>query len=448
MTDSSGGELFPREELTEEVGRALRQQDLRSTWFPWAVGVGVTLLALGSPTERLWGSMQLVTTSAEGGRGISGLSALLSLLGPSLGTERAALLVAALCGGLIVPATHALLRCVGFVAPVARAGTLLAAATPLVLLGATTATEMAPSILGATILAAQLFRLRPGMGVRAHWRVTLALFLAVLLDPANLLLLPAAAAALTRIGSGRGIPASARGVALVAVFAWITWLLLGAGADPGGQALDQLLASLLAGAEGPRPSHLLGWLVWLPPALGVTALGWLTLVRGRRAPEEAAPPRWVLAWGIAALAPLLGGSPEVWPAMGMLVPLGIVGLADHLVRMEQEDAARKRTIILLLSQVVLAAACLVGLRVSDPELAWREHARLQLQPGDLVVTADTSHTYLLRHRFGLEVVRPDEDGLTALLERVISEGRRVFWDGPRPSGSEDLPGAPISSARG
>lgn len=434
-TEGTGpsGELFPREELAEEVGRHLDAEDRRQALAPWVLALAVGLLALGLPTERLWGPMRLVTDAAEGGRSVGVLAALLRLLAQSeaLTIESAARLVTALCAGLTIPAMRSLLATIGFPGPLCWAGTALALFTPLTLLGATSPVELAPSILGATLLARELFRLRSGMGPRAQWRVSSTLLLAVLLDPANLLLLPAGALAVARLAGRRGVPRWAPGASLVAVLAWCVWILLGAGEDPGGRAVDALFTSMLAGASGPSASGLLAWLIWAPIALGVGWIGLASLLMGRRSPEESPPPRWVAAWCAMALVPVLGGHPGQGPALGLLVPIGAVGLADHLLRIEDADRARGRARILVGSQVLLGVLALVVLRVTDPVRPWAERARRVLEPSDVVIATDPAHLYWLRHRFLLEARDPRREHEPGPTGRP--EGRLVL-DDPLPDG--------------
>ncbi len=434
LPEGPTGELFPREELTEEVGRHLDAEQRRELLAPWVLGLAVTLLALGLPTERLWGPMTLVRDAAEGGRSLGGLAVLLRLMAETgaVEIEGAARLLAALAAGLTVPATRSLLAAIGFPSRLCWVGTVLALATPLLLLGATSPVELAPSILGATLVARELFRLRPGMGIRAQWRVSSTLLLAVLLDPANLLLLPAGALGVARLGGSKGVPRWAPATSLVVVLAWCVWILIGAGEDPGGQAVEALFGALLAGASGPSTGSLLAWAAWAPIALGVGWLGIASLFLGQRAPEESPPPRWVPAWCLMAAVPVLGGHPEAAPALGLLVPLGAVGLADHLLRIEQEDQARKRARILAGSQVLLGLLALVVLRSTDPLRPWADHARQALDPGDLVLSADPDHRFWLRHRFLLEAPDLADPQLPALLERAASSEVRVVLDDPLP----------------
>ena len=252
------GELFPREELAEEVGRHLDAEDRRQALAPWVLALAVALLALGLPTERLWGPMRLVTDAAEGGRSVGVLAALLRLLAESemLSIESAARLVTALCAGLTVPAMHSLLATIGFPGPLCWAGTALALFTPLTMLGATTPVELAPSILGATLLARELFRLRSGMGPRAQcggsarpccWRSCWTRQPAA--SPRRRAGRGAARRAPRRPPLGPGsLPG--RGPRLVRLDP------ARRGEDPGGRAVDALFTSMLAGASGPSASGL------------------------------------------------------------------------------------------------------------------------------------------------------------------------------------------------
>lgn len=417
---------FPRKDLTQRIGQAARFERVREGWQLWLFGLGVTLVALAFPMERLWGHMDLVRLAAEGGRGIGVGVPLLRLGAKWMSHEQAGYTLAAISAGLTLPALRALLVTIGFAHPLAIRSVWIAILAPLALLGASTPVLLAPGILGATLLARELFRLRKDRSMRALWRVSSVFLLALLLDPANLLLLPAAALALVPLATARRIPPWTLPASLVATIGYCVWILLSAGDL---EASDQLLEAMLAGGRGASVESLGSWLIWLPLSLGAGWLGIFALLGGRRTAEESPPPTWVRAWCLMALAPIIGGDPWALPALGLLLPLCTIGIADHLGRMDEEFKILRRTRVLLLVQLALGAAVILGLYSTDPLSSWRHQAQQSLNPGDHVLSQHPGHLYLLRHRYGVTAEDPDDPGATQRALKATEQGRRLVLDG-------------------
>lgn len=423
---------FPREDLTQRIASAARFERWREGWQPWLLGLAVTLLALAVPMERLWGDMNLVRLSAEEGRGLGVGVPLLRYLSQWMTHEQAGYALAAVSAGLTLPALRGLLITVGFPHGIAMRCVGMTALAPLALLGASSPVLLAPGALGATLIARELFRLNTDQSMRALWRVSSVFLLGLLLDPANLLLLPAAGLALVPLATVRKLPPWTFPTCLGATIGYCLWILLGAGNK---EAFDQLLRTLLAGGQGANLTSLGAWLAWLPLCLGVGWLGILSLVGGRRTTEESPPPAWIKAWCLVALVPIIGGSPWTMPALGILLPLCSVGLADHLVRLEDGSKMRQRAQRLLATQLILGTLLILSLGATDPLAAWRASARQDLSPGDLVFSEHRGHLYLLRHRFGLATESPSEPEAVQRAQSARDKGQRVVLDGA-------LPGAP------
>ncbi len=433
---------FPREDLSARIGRSELLERRRQAWQPFLLGLALAMLALAFPMERLWGEMNLVRTAAEGGRGLGLGVPLLRIAARWFSHEQAAFAFAAICAGLTIPALRALMLTIGFSHSVAMRGLGVIVLAPLFLLGASSAVLLAPGVLGATLIARELFRLNKDKSMRALWRVSSVFFLGLLLDPTILLLLPAAGLALVPFAAPRRLPLWAPPVGLTLTIGFCVYILLGAG-DP--QALDQLFRAMLAGGAGPTLPHLGEWLIWLPISLGIGWLGIVSLLAGKRTSEESPPPSWTRAWCLMALVPVIGGSPLAMPALGLLLPLAAVGLVDHLARIERDDLMGQRAKLLLLSQLGLGLLAWGTLFATDPLKPWREEAQENLNPGDLVFSSHPGHIYLLEHRYGVATGRPEDEGAAQRAIQATANGVRVVLDGPLPTAPASLRAAAATS---
>lgn len=220
---------FPREDLSARIGRSELLERRRQAWQPFLLGLALAMLALAFPMERLWGEMNLVRTAAEGGRGLGLGVPLLRIAARWFSHEQAAFAFAAICAGLTIPALRALMLTIGFSHSVAMRGLGVIVLAPLFLLGASSAVLLAPGVLGATLIARELFRLNKDKSMRALWRVSSVFFLGLLLDPTILLLLPAAGLALVPFAAPRRLPLWAPPVGLTLTIGFCVYILLGAG---------------------------------------------------------------------------------------------------------------------------------------------------------------------------------------------------------------------------
>lgn len=438
--DPLASDPFPRERLTALLGEAEAARERRHRAQVWTLGIGLAILALGLPSERLWGEMDLVRMTAGNGERSTGIVfptavGLRTLTGTS--AEQVCFLIAALCYGLCLPAITSLLRTIG-IAPglsLVSASTALISAT--VWLGATQPGDFAPGVLGSALLLRTLFQPRERMASGYLWRAALLLALAFLLRPENLLLFPAVAWAVSR-RRGR-LAGPLPGLVLALVMGLCLIILLGPNPARSDLGVD-LLDTLLAGRQ-PGLGALPGWGLQLA-GLGVGLFGLHALLLGRRLPEEAPAPRWMVPWCLVVLAPVVGGSAAHGPVGGYLVPAVAVGLADWLTRRDREERARRCALFLLATQVLLTTAVAFAWNLGDPLREWRARAQTNLETDDVAVVADPRHAYLLEQRFGLATLPadPQRAGPPALapeLAATVASGARRLVLVPA---AEDAPG--------
>ncbi len=427
------GELFPREQTAELVAEAEERRARRERLGPWVIGAGLAALALGLPSERLWGNAWCVPEHALGHLGLGALVRWIAGI-LDLSAERTWYLVSGLGFGLCVPVSTRLLERMGFAHRVAIGAVLVALLSPLGWIAATLPGPFHAGVLGAALLARALVQ-PPGEQSFLRWsRAGACYLLAGWLHPQNLLLLPAVFVALMR----RGAPPSERGARPAETIAGWMHLALALGillaslpSVRSSEAREALLRVLLAGRSG-GPLEILLWAVGLPLGLGLACVGLHALVFARRAPEESAPPRWLLAWCAVGLVPMVAGSPLWAPALPWLVVAVAMGVADSVARSAREEAGLRRLAFALSGQLVLSALAAWTFATTDPDRAWREHARAALEREDLVLTSEPSHAYLLGERWELDsLLVPTAPGGT-VQDRLRSRSTRarVVIDGP------------------
>jgi len=446
--DASGhaSEPFPRQLTAQLVAGAEAARRLREALPVWVLAAGLAALALGLPCERLWGHLHYLPAAFEGRPqpyALQGLVArwLASLFGTS--GERAWYLVSALAYGAALPALFGLARGVGFDARAALLAALVVVTAPIAWLGATLPGPFGAALLSSTLLLRALCERSASSRTAFAARAAALTLWAVALEPSAAWLAPAALWAVLahrppppkdqapcrRAASGAWLVAAALG----ALVQWALW--------PGAGLLQR---TLLAGLGG-GPGVLFLWALWLPLGLGFAGLGLFELFAGRRSPEESRPPRWFAAWCLAPLPAILAGSPVGRLPGAALLPAAALGLADWMAREERpedEGRALRRAALVLAAQVALGALVVAAFVHTDPERGWRELARRELEPSDVVLTTSELHLYLLRHRWHvraelfppaffdarerrwLEETEPE-------LRAAAARGRRVVTDGER-----------------
>jgi hypothetical protein len=422
--NQGGADAFPRETLSSMVSDAAEAEQRRERIQVWALGAGLMVLALGLPLERLWASEAMVAQAAgDGARGYGLVVPLASLLHHALGLspERAMYLLAAISYGLLLPAVHRLLQAIAFPRGLCLAASLGVLLGPGLWLTATLPMGFLPGVLGATLLANTLFRHKQRTRQGYQWRASSFSLLAFMLGPENLLLIPAVALATSQHPAAKNQPRLMPAFSLlISMAVGVVVLMGGVGASSG--SWSNLLETLLAGGSM-DPAGKLGWLAWMPLYLGLGVLGVGTLLFGRRTAEESPPPSWVVPWCVAGLIPVLGGSLAHGPAAGFLVPMAAIGLADRMLRIQREERLVPLALGFLLIQSLLCAALTVGLTMTDPHTDFRRVTQQSLNPTDLVLSQDPSHSYLLRYRWGVRCAANPED-----FEPAISAGDTVIFD--------------------
>lgn len=410
------------------------------------------LLALAVPTERLLGDGPALVSATERGTWFSlhlalqPLARLLSLW-PSIGAERAWFLIAAACWAATYPVLSRLSLSLGLSRLASCVSALLLLASPIATLSATLPGPSAPALLGSAILFSSLIRsagrdteTERSMGPIGTW------FAVCMLDPNLVLLLPAviwnglAPPGAERCAStrrSRVLLTSATG--LVALGALV---LVGARVELSSAEISLLWRALwlkLLGTGSVGAPDSLTWLFVLLPALGVGVVGLIELFRRPTDSTESAPPTWIVAFaGVPLGLKLLGGSPNLDLAAWVLSPLIAVGLASFLARI-QEERLWKTILVFSGVQIAVNLAFLSIVDRTDPNREWAQSAAKMLQPGDrivpgdLVVTRNQQHDYLLHNRFKLQTVNLrtpielDDQGRAAwwieAQERVRSQGR-------------------------
>ncbi len=421
--DPTADQSYPREELAALVNQAHIAAKRRGRIQTWVFGLGLALFALGLPSERLWGAMELprMVAGQEGGLSYGLVFPLATALrGFGLGAEQACFLLSALAYGLCLPAMASLLATIGFQRGIALWAALASLLSGLAWLGATQPGNFAPGVLGATLLMGTLFNVKERVPGGYLWRVSLTFLLAFLLRPENLLLYPATVWALTQHKARHRLGGSVGAVVFSMLILVCLWILL----DPmtGQSSVQHLLGSVLAGREG----GLSQWSQWTLAGLGglgVGVLGLYGLLLGRRLPQETPPPSWVVPWCLVALAPVVAGSVGWGPVGGFLLPAVAVGLADWLSRREQDTLSLKVGLALLMPQALALLACASVSTHRDPLREWRSALRSELQTTDRILSADPQRRYLASVRWGLELLT-----WPVVEDSQPGQGRVVFLD--------------------
>ena len=339
------------------------------------------------------------------------------------------------------------------------AATLLVMFSPVASLSATLPGPSAAAFLGSAILFQRLLaptsesdRTGNARGILGVW------FLVCLLNLSSVLLLPAV---LWRLMAADDSPAGAAPAArkkamlgaAVALVGIVGLLALAALLSPASsRGLGRAARSAVECGLGRSSQGTLGsltWLVVLAPALGVALLGLLELLRRPASAGESRPPAWLWAFTIVPISvQLLFGRPSLETAGWALGPALALGLASWCTRTLDRDNLRP-ILVLIGCQMALTVGFRVAAVLSDPQRDWSQRASNRLQPGDLVMTRDQQHDYLLRHRFKLQTINLDAarglvepeslDWWDAARQRVRSQqsaGGRVVvdWKASNPLG--------------
>lgn len=425
--DHGAGEAFPRMAVRDLVGTSLVTSRRRELLQDSAIATGLALLALALPTERLFGDGPGLVQATSRGEWLSAnvlLSPLAQVLSrlPAIGAERAWFLIAALCWAATYPVLSRMCIALGMSRTAACTAALLVLVSPLGFLSATLPGPSAALLLGSALLLESLLidgdRGAAGkrvMGPLGTW------FAVCLLDPNLLMLLPAVVWKGVSTRRAGLLETSAKVSLGLVVISGLFFVGLAAH-PPGDRApsvLQALELKLLGSGSGGAPDSLT-FLIVLAPLIGVGVIGLVELLRRPTGQGEAALPGWALALvGLPLGVKLIGGSPNLDTGAWAFGPLTALGIASLLDRGKPE---RRMMVIssLFASQIALSCGFRVTSTIGDPRRAWVNDAALILEPGDLVLTRDQSHDYLLRHRFGVSTVN-----LRTPVE--LDETSRVDW---------------------
>jgi hypothetical protein len=443
---------FPRHTTRDLVESREDQLRFRLPLAGLALAAGVTLCALGLPTERLAGpGPALIDSLASGGWSSSRalylpLAQLADAL-PRVGAEPAGFLLSALALGALAALVWRLGRQLE-AAPEARWLTaLVVLGTPLLW---TAGTSPGPEILGA-LGALYVFSALLGSGRARALRAGLGWGFAAGMAPLYLWCLPAAA-----WGFARGRSAG-RAVSLGMSWAigWaLAWLALTAaakhfaGSDPRGW-LDLARAlgrDALAGGGGPQDAS---WLLGAFPALGVSLLGLCGLFL--RGPDGERAPAWVLAWCLTpALGLGLSGRVD-WELSWLWMP-GPLALGWYrLLAARPRWTGRAATLALAAAALLSVGLNRAWLRASDPETPWRALVEGEVRRGDILLTTSATHQHLAARRYGLRSFEIHQtarlsrsyraEALAALVRRIApahAAGSRVLIDRPLEADEREL----------
>ena len=421
-----GGEDYPRLELNRLVSESQANSRMRRVWQTLLLSIGLILIALGLPTERFFGGLEVIWQMDGSGPAPQGLMALPILASQSLfgiGLEASAFLWSAILYGASLFLLMRLMHRIGFDHEVGLAATLVVAISPLAWLGGTLPIEFSAGLFGSTLLCTSLFQTQQSRKQGYMWRATSYLLLAFMLQPENIWLAPAAIWAVDSRGKGQ---AQARTNAFS--LAVVTGLCLWVSVTVGGGQWPDLWSAILGNLSG-SPSILAGIGFWLA-ALGCAWLGLFYLLLGRREAEEQPAPNWVLAWIAVGVAPIVVGGLEHGPRGAFLLPMAGIGVADWLTRRVHVEHRAHWSSAMVAVQILLTAACAWGLQQTNPDRAWSQAAQAHFTPDDLFLSDSVPRAYLARFRQGVSTGLSDELGTEIhSSKRKGSPSRGLVLDG-------------------
>jgi hypothetical protein len=324
-----------------------------------------------------------------------------------------------------------MLRGLGSPGVAASAAALLVLLSPIGFLVATLPGPAAAALLGSTLLFARL--LAPTAEGDGGPRRTLSLWFGVcLLHPGLLLMLPAVLCRVLRSSQRAELSPQTRrkiwleaGLFAAGLAALLAIASIGRNERTGGRGFwEQLGAGLVGSAGVGSPSSLVWGLVFCP-MVGIALLGLVELCRRPENESESRAPAWLwLFGGIPLLVQLLGLRPSLEMACWALGPALALGLTGWTTR--QLEGGRSRLIaVVIAAQVLLTVSFHWSMTAGDPNRGWTEMASEMLNPGDLVITRDQQHDYLLYHRFGVQTLNLRDPVGLEVIERAD------WWDAAR-----------------
>lgn len=272
----------------------------------------------------------------------------------NLTPDSAMRLLAGLALGGALMLTLAFLRTLGFRRSASVPATFAAFAAPYAWVGGTSPIDYAPGMFGASLMLWVLFHQEQTMRRGYQWRAILSFGAAYMLHMEIALLVPAVAWAVSRHPEYRA-QAQVNYYSVVVVL--VMSIAIGLAGASESERIGHLAERALAGADDFSFSALRGWIIALPAGLGVILFGLYQMLFAARQIQAKRAPVWIVPWCLAALAPVVAGSPGLEPIAPYLVPAGALGLADWLNR--SGTAAREAKFGALLVGVQIIATGLV-----------------------------------------------------------------------------------------
>lgn len=385
---------FPRHLTTQLIEEEEGHRGRREGVAGWLLGIGLALIAMTFPQERLVG--EAFGEAFEHSPLWALWERLHRWVAQPIGmrAEQLRFVSAALAYGACLPAALGLARKLGCPFGFALVGSLIALLSPTAWLAGTTPGMSSAALLLALLVMRELWRsCQPSL-----WRLSLAWGLMVGLQASAFLLWPALLfAGLFRIEE----PVARRKWIRYWIVAGLAVLALAIGShlgnwDPVPMPSRLDLDGGLWQVDGDFWKRLLGMI----PGLGVAFLGLASLWFLKRNESELPPPGWLGLWALVPVLWLLAGSALAWDASyHWLLPVALVGLFDILSRFDGGPAPGLAAGGLIIQVCVLLAGLFL-IQQGDQQREWREYARQFLEEGDVVITGEPEHAYLVSHRWG------------------------------------------------
>lgn len=350
-----------RRRLLFRLRRAMRVIEQRERIQDIGYGMLASALALSLPASPPYTSGGEVARRMAGAEEVTQglllpIARGLAEFQESASPETIVRLLAGLAFGTALTLTLAFLRGLGFRRTSSIPATFAAFAAPYSFLGATSPIDYGLGLFGASLVLWTLFHQEQTTKRGYHWRAILATGLAYMLHSELCLVIPAVALAVARHPAYR-----AQGPTnFFAAFAVLSMsIAIGLGGQGEEARIEHLVERALAGGDGFNFAALGAWSLALPVGFGVILFGLYQMLFAARSVETKRAPTWIVPWCLAALAPVVAGTPESAPIAPYLVPAGALGLADWLNRRGDAGKEARWGAALLGLQLAATAACAV-----------------------------------------------------------------------------------------
>ena len=323
-----------RRRLLFRLRRATRLLDQRMRLQDIGYGLLAAAVALAVPAAEPYAAGSEVAARLDGEKELTqglllpigtGMMEVFDSLTPS-STMR---LISAVCFGVALMLTLGFLRRLGFRRTAAIPATAAAFVAPYPWIGSTSPIDYAAGMFGASLMLWSLFQPEQSTKRGYHWRAILSAGLAYMLHMESALLIPAVALAVARHPRYR----SEASMNFYAVFMVLGMMIAIGLAGTGESArVEHFAERVLGGADGLSWRSVGAWILALPIGFGVILFGLYQMLFAPRGEDQKRAPMWIVPWCLAALVPVIAGTPEHAPIAPYLVPAGALGLADWLNR--------------------------------------------------------------------------------------------------------------------